>query len=266
MDVSEYEFREERNLEDYIINSPDSIEKGLKILGHQVPTVGNRRIDILAVNSEERLIVLELKIVEDDRMLIQGLEYIDWVNENADRIVEIYKSSNLKINPKVIPSLILVAPTFSRTLRTAAKYVRKDYCYLMLFEYIGLKDSFGKQGLIRREVSIKPIERPLERWNLQNYLDHFDNPEIRTLFQDIIKDVRNIGPNIKCKPTQSWYVALQYKGRNICSLSPRKQYFYLWIRGGDYIKINDSKDFNQEILEKIIKAYKDLGGKLKTIP
>jgi hypothetical protein len=261
----EFEFKEERHLEHYMMNNPECIEEGLKVLGHQVPTVGGKRIDILALDSEGRLVVIELKLFEDDRMLMQGVEYIDWVNENADRIAEIYKTSKLKIDPKTIPELVLVAPSFSRTLRTAAKYVSKDYCYLSLMEYVSLKDSTGKKGLFCREITIKPIERPIERWDLEDYLDYFDEPKLKKLFQDIISEVKNIGSGIECNPTQSWYVALQYKGRNLCTLSPRKKYFYLWIRGDEEFQIRKSKDFTQEIREKIIGAYKDLGGKLKAI-
>ena len=187
-------------MEHHIINNPECIEEGLRVLGHQVPTVGGKRIDILAVDSEGGLVVIELKTAEDDRMLIQGLEYIDWINENADRIAEIYKTPKLKIDPKTIPELILVAPSFSRTLTTAAKYVSKDYCYLSLMEYVGLKDSAGMKGLFCREITIKPIERPVERWTLQDYLDYFDDTKLRKLFQDIIDEVQNIGSGIECNP------------------------------------------------------------------
>lgn len=265
MSFDESKFKEERDLGHHVVNNPECIEEGLKILGHQVPTVGGKRIDILAVDSEGGLIVIELKTVEDDGMLIQGLEYIDWINENTDRVADIYKTSKVKINSKTIPELILVAPSFSRTLRTAAKYVSKDYCYLSLMEYVGLKDSTGSKGLFTREITIRPIERPVERWDLQDYLDYFDNPKLRKLFRDIISKVESLGSKIECNPTQSWYVALQYKGRNIYTLSPRKEYFYLWIRGDEEFKIEKPKDFTQETMEKIIGAYKELGGRPKPI-
>lgn len=198
-------------------------------------------------------------------MLIQGLEYVDWINENADRIAEIYKKRDIKIDPKIPPKLILIAPSFSRTLQTATKYVGKDYCYLSLMEYVSLKDSAGKRGLFCREVTIKPVERPVERYTLRDYVEYLDDPKQRKLFQDVIDEVKGIGPRIECSPTQSWYVALQYKGRNICTLSPRKKYFYLWIRDGEEFKIERSKDFTQEIRERLVGIYKDLGGKPKPV-
>lgn len=263
MSFDEADFREERKLEHYIINNPKCIQDDLVILGHQIPTVGGKRIDILGVDSNGGLMVIELKTVEDDRMLMQGLEYVDWVNENADRIPDLFRRTETKIEPKIIPELILVAPSFSRTLITSSKYIIQDYCSVCLLEYIGLKDSTGKKGVYTREIPIKPIERPTERWNIDDYLDYFGNARIKQLFQDVIQTVQSYGTGIECNPTQSWYVALQYKGRNICTLSPRKEYFYLWI--GEYqFKIEKKKDFTQEIREKIIAAYKDLGGKPKS--
>ena len=261
MSFEESNFEEERHMEHYIINNPECIEEDLVILGHQVPTVGGNRIDILAADSEGALIVIELKTIEDDKILMQGLEYIDWVNENADRIAEIYKTPKVKIDLGIVPELVLVAPSFSRTLTTAAKYVSKEHCYVSLLEYVGLKDSTGKKGLFTREIAIKPIERPVKRWTLQDYLDHFSDPKVKKLFQDVLNVVQNIGTGIECKPTQSWYVAFQHKGRNICTLSPRKEYFYLWIRGDEQFKISKKRDFTQEIREKIVVAFKNLGGK-----
>lgn len=58
MTFSESRIEEERQLEHQIINNPECIEEGLKVLDHQVPTIGGKRIDILAVDSEGGLVVL----------------------------------------------------------------------------------------------------------------------------------------------------------------------------------------------------------------
>ena len=64
------------------------IEPGLKLYhdGHrdgQEYPAGRRRIDILALDSEDQLVIIELKVSRGhDRTIGQILNYIGWVKEN----------------------------------------------------------------------------------------------------------------------------------------------------------------------------------------
>lgn len=268
MEIFEEEkIEEERNLEHLIVHNPQYVEKGLTILKHQIPIAGGRRLDILAVDSAGVLVVMELKITEDDRMLPQGIEYVDWINENIDRVAEMYSKPDFKIDRTMPPRLILVAPNFSQTLQKSAKYVARDLCSLSLMEYIYMKIG-EKKGLFLREIPISAVQRPSEKWVFKDYEDYIMVPEVKKLFLDIIGQIESIGPEIERNPTQSWYVALQYKGRNLAWLSPRRSYFYLGVRGGDSdIRVEKPGDFTQETYQKIVAAYKEQGGKLqKSLP
>ena len=82
------EFAFERDLQNYLVKNLESIEPGLKlynqhgITGVEYP-VGGRRIDILAVDSEDNLVVIELKVSKGhDRVIGQILRYMGWIKEN----------------------------------------------------------------------------------------------------------------------------------------------------------------------------------------
>ena len=240
----------------------------MRVLGHQVPTTGGKRIDILGLDSENTLVIIEIKIVEDTYILPQGLEYVDWVNENADRLSEIYSKPDLKVDPSKTPRLILVAPSFSYTLQKAAKYISRDYCFVTLLEYFYFRYENDKKGLFCREIPLQPIERPVIRYENKDYIEYIQKEESRKLFEQVMDKIQKIGPKIEANPTQSWYIALQYKGRNLASLSPRSTYFYLGIKeedGWDYPKIEKPEDFTQEHINMITNEYIKLGKPNPTI-
>ena len=59
----------ESRLEHLVQQGADLIEDGLKYLDHQKRT-GAGRLDVLFVDSGRALVVAELKVVEDDSMLM----------------------------------------------------------------------------------------------------------------------------------------------------------------------------------------------------
>ena len=63
----------ERELEDLVRCSAGLIEEGLVYVDHQKPTAGGR-LDVLMVDSGKSLVVAELKVTQDDGMLLQGLQ------------------------------------------------------------------------------------------------------------------------------------------------------------------------------------------------
>jgi RecB family endonuclease NucS len=64
----------EQQLEDLVRRHSGMIEEGLCYVDHQNKTNGGR-LDVLMVDSGKSLVVAELKIVQDDGMLMQGVDY-----------------------------------------------------------------------------------------------------------------------------------------------------------------------------------------------
>src|SRR5712692_3655473 len=110
----------EQQLEDLIRRNPELIDKGLVYLDHQ-KTAAGRRLDVLMVDSGKSLIVAELKVIQDDGMLTQGLDYYDDVTNHVEAYARLYKGHN--IDPTQPVRLFLVAPSFSQTLVNRCKWL-----------------------------------------------------------------------------------------------------------------------------------------------
>jgi len=84
------EFASERDLQNYLVKDLGGrLEKGLKLyeedgvpLGYEYPA-GKRRIDILAVDSDDNLVAIELKVSRGHEKVVgQLLYYLGWIENN----------------------------------------------------------------------------------------------------------------------------------------------------------------------------------------
>jgi endonuclease len=89
--VSSSEFAYESHLRDYLANNLEKIEPGLRLYTDEEDEnikgvefeAGGRRIDILAVDKENKFVVIELKVSRGyDRSVGQLLRYKAWVKQN----------------------------------------------------------------------------------------------------------------------------------------------------------------------------------------
>ena len=245
-----------RELEFELGKDPGVVEAGMSALDHQIPT-GRGFIDVLCVDNTGAFAVIELKVVEDDSMLLQALDYLDWVNEQIDRLAERYKENEAggKIDIAKEPRVILVAPRFSERLRRAVKYVTSP---VDLFEYEFLKTSSGEKGIHLTAVRIGPVRSPPSPTSIDEHVDYITNEPIRDLCKDIIKRVRGLNQaDIELKPTQ-YYLGFQYQGRNIATINTRRDFFWLsYPSKGEWVvvEIRKSDDFTEEIFGKLREVY-----------
>ena len=110
----------EDQLEDFVRKNPELIEKGLCYIDHQKRT-DRGPLDVLFVDSGKSLVIAELKVVEDDGMLVQGLDYYDYIISNIDGYARAYKGKG--IDPAQRPRLFLIAPSFSISLLNRCKWI-----------------------------------------------------------------------------------------------------------------------------------------------
>src|SRR3990172_9244739 len=109
----------ENELEDLVRSGADLIEDGLRYLDHQRFT-DRGRLDVLFVDSGKSAVVAELKAIEDDGMLLQGLDYYDYVSTNIEAFARLYRASEL--DPTQPVRLMLIAPSFSQKLLNRSKW------------------------------------------------------------------------------------------------------------------------------------------------
>jgi len=110
----------EQQLEDLVRLHAGQIEEGLVYVDHQKQAAGGR-LDVLMVDSGKALVVAELKVVQDDGMLMQGVDYYDDVSSHIEAYARLYSKHG--VDPTKDVRLLLIAPSFSQTLVTRCKWL-----------------------------------------------------------------------------------------------------------------------------------------------
>jgi hypothetical protein len=128
------EFAYESDLRDFLAKNLSHIEPGLQlyqdegITGIEFP-VGGRFIDILAVDSQNRFVVIELKVSRGyDRVIGQLLRYMAWIEKHHAESGQAVRgiiaaraiSEDLKLACSYLPSVALYEYELSVTLRKVA--------------------------------------------------------------------------------------------------------------------------------------------------
>ncbi len=79
----------ESEIEEILFNNPDAIGSRFMFIGKQVNTDSKKRIDLLAVDDEARLVILELKKGISPRDVVaQVLDYASWLEKQSERRIE----------------------------------------------------------------------------------------------------------------------------------------------------------------------------------
>ena len=99
--VSQSKLDYENRLEKWLIEDISILSDGLAVIGNQVITTYNKKIDILAVNQIGEIIIIELKRDKTYREIVaQTLDYATWVKDlSYDELNSIFnKHSNTEYN------------------------------------------------------------------------------------------------------------------------------------------------------------------------
>jgi len=140
-------------LEQMITKDIDQIEKGLTVVCSHVPINDKTTLDILCHDNNGQLVILQVNVNEDDNMLLQGIQSIEYVDKFKSFLKATY--DKYKINEKKKPRLILVAPSFSETVCHAVEYMQGVQIELYGWEYL-------KPPPWKPLFTWKPTEKPKE--------------------------------------------------------------------------------------------------------
>jgi hypothetical protein len=255
------EIEDERELEALIKKYPGQIEKGLKYLDHQLQ-VGRGFMDILFVDPDGVLVVGELKIIDDEGILMQAIKYYDVVYRDIDRISRQFPNKGIKIEED--PRIILIAPGFSDEVKRAARHVKPEIS-LIEFDYIKHLKS-GDQGLICREVPFKEEAGYVVPTPVEKVIRYINLPKLRDVCSKVLSEIQAVGDELDIKGVWDTVIRIRYKNRWVADLFMRRSFFTIqYKRGGTYPEelIETKKDWlrvRNKVLKAITKVYEDFGG------
>jgi hypothetical protein len=210
----------EKQLEDLIRQAPDLIEEGLRYIDHQRMT-DRGPLDILMVDSGNALVVAELKVVEDDTMLVQGVDYYDYVSRNAEGMARAYK--DFRVDPNQTIRLFLVAPSFSVSLLNRCKWIDIP---ISLFAYKCIAFDDAEEIIpVFSEVTVPSLPKPVRHRTIDDNLRYITDPGAKTMVDGLIDEIKAWDPaKILVEPIKD-DISLKVSGRVFSYISPRRKHF-----------------------------------------
>lgn len=212
----------EQQLEDLVRRHAGMIEEGLAYVDHQKSAAG-RRLDVLMVDSGRSLIVAELKVIQDDGMLMQGVDYYDYVSSHIEAFSRLYKDHN--IDPTQQVRLFLIAPSLSQTLVNRCKWLDLP---VSLFSFHCLKFD-GEEDLVPifAEQTIPTPPEIIEVTHLDDHLAYITDAEVRSKVSALLDEIKKWKEgNISLDPIK-YAISMKVNGRVFAYLYPRRQHYLL---------------------------------------
>lgn len=212
----------EQRLESLVQQHPELIENGLVYLDHQKQAIG-RRLDVLMVDSGGALIVAELKVVEDDGMLVQGLDYYDYVSSHLEGYARQYKGHSIDPTQKV--RLLLVAPDFSQTLVNRCKWLDLP---ISLFTY-GCLQFDGQEDVVPvfQEREIPASSKSPEVHTIDEVLSYITDGTVRSKADSILTDIKGWKPGNISLDAIKGCISLKVNNRVFGYFYPKRQYYLI---------------------------------------
>jgi predicted DNA-binding protein (MmcQ/YjbR family) len=212
----------EQQLEDLIRQSSDLIEEGLVFVDHQKQAAGGR-LDVLFVDSGRSLVVAELKVIEDDGMLFQCLDYYDHVAARIETYARLYSSHN--VDPTQPVRLLLVAPSFSQTLINRCKWIDAP---ISLFTYSCIK--LEKSDDIIPVFSEQAIPSPPDTvvvHKLDDHLSYITDAEVRANVSKVLDQIKQLKPGHISMDALKYAISMKVDGRVFAYLHPRRKHYVI---------------------------------------
>jgi hypothetical protein len=250
----------ENTLEELIRHYASKIEEGLVYIDHQLKTDRERRLDVIMVDSGGALVVAELKVMEDDGMLLQGIDYYDFITRNHEFLCRIYSKYNIK--PTEQPRLMFISTSFSISFLEKCKWLLMPVS-LYIYKCVRVE---GDDDIIPIFTEINPptlIKTPALRMTINQVLEYITDLEMREIAISFLTEIKSWDEqNITIDPIQGW-ISLKYKGKVFAYLGPRRRFFGFEVISDDgnwpWITVkDDSKEADLENVRKLLKTGIDL--------
>lgn len=244
----------------------DAIEEGLELLQHEYPS-GKGILDFLCVDSGHRLVIIEVKLHEDEDILFQALRYYGDIDKNRYVVARLFADKD--VAPEDPPRIILIAERFSEDIRRLSTLVVPD---IELLEYSVVILPTGEKGILYHSVSLPvPPTPPQEPKTIEQLLDYLKKESLKPLLQEIRQAVKGIGKDIEEYATQN-YIGYKHSGRQFAYIWIHRKYFDFGaniidedtrLLDSEGIRIETDDEDYSEVLAKVKTSFVNLGGELE---
>lgn len=263
--LRKYKPQSEKELHIVIEKELDALEAGLDLLKHEYIS-GKGILDFLCVDSGGRLVIIEVKLHEDENILFQALRYYSNIDKDKYLIATIFAGH--KIDPEQTPRVVLIAEGFSDDIRRLSTLVIPE---IELFEYTVLIEPGGDKGICYHPVSLPVVTTPPSGPKSMNALiEYLTNEGLKPTLERMRSDIKSVGQGIEEYPTQSYIGYKHTSGRQFAYIRILRKAIELGahiidenMQLLDYegIRVETGSEDYTEIIEKIKASFVNLGGK-----
>ncbi len=219
----------EKELEEMVRKEADLIEEGLRYIDHQKRTERGP-LDVLFADSGNALVVAELKVIEDEGMLVQGLDYYDYIASNIEGFARAYKEK--KIDPTQKLRLLLVAPSFSVLLLNRCKWIDIPLS-LFTFQCLVFEDNPKEIVPVFKEITSPPRSQPVEVYTIKERLNYITDDNVRKIAEELRGEIQDWDRDNITIEAIKYDISLKVSGRVFMYLEPRRKHFLISTWGSD---------------------------------
>lgn len=163
MSVEKINVENKQELEQMITKDMEVIEKDLTVICNNVPINDKTTLDVLCHDNNGQLVLLQIGIKEDDNMLLQGIQSLDYVSKFKSFLKVTYNKHNIDDQEK--PRLIIIAPSFSETILHTVAHIQGIHIDIYEWEYLRIGEHKGlhlQPVLTSKPTDFKTTERQKE--------------------------------------------------------------------------------------------------------
>jgi hypothetical protein len=264
--LPKYTPESEAELHMIIKSDLEAIEEGIILLQHEYPSAKGT-IDLLCVDSGNRLVIIEVKLQEDENVLFQALRYFSDVDRDRFIIANLF--SQYSIDPEQSPRVILIAETISEDIRRLSTLVVPD---VELLEYSAVRLPKDDIGIIFHSVSPPEITRiPSEPKTIDQLIEYVTDDRLKPVIGEMRNTILGLGKGIEEYATQGYIGYRLSTGRQFAFIQMyRKEVGFGAIvidenkQILDYIqtRVSSPNEDYTDTLDRIKRSFINLGGQL----
>ncbi len=193
-------------------------------------------MDTLAVDSDNRPVIIEYKADKSSTVLLQGLYYMDWLVENTAEFEKVVKNKlgkELSINWKSGVRLVLVAKSFEIWDKFAVNRIIED---VELYEYTLYeneelkieKTTLPKDFRSTSKTAIISSVTQASGYTVEDHLGSIKSPEARSMVEELIEKFKLISDDIKVGSNKTF---ITFKSTtNFILIYPQKNQFWIDVK------------------------------------
>jgi hypothetical protein len=118
-----------------------AIEEGMKAIDANIPCEASGSIEVLALDSKNQLVIIDLDDHSNDALLLRGIDHLDWIVRNISNVRRMYQ--NHPINFSLPPRIFLVAPEFSPLFHSVTRHITSLQIDCLKYHAIALSGGTG---------------------------------------------------------------------------------------------------------------------------